>query len=269
MKSSKTLGGKFPPVPSTTEEKRDEAAEQLLMLSDFDRVTKLFRAALQALGSENTGAIAQLNTMIERTNVLDKEQREEILPLLGDLKALLKSSQDELKAFDKNAKSGLEERLKEVVAAVNLAPLHERIAKANAVIENSASTLETKAKAIEDIAAKTKTIGFFSSFKFMLTGVAIATALTYTFFSYSFDKKEEALKAKYDEQLQTKLEKFQPFSRLNQEHYGISVVQRNNLDHIQLFFRDTSGTIQTGKSFATDEQGKKFQVTFIEVPIYK
>lgn len=259
QKVDKELAQASPPPKSTAS----------LSLGDAQELVAALTAISLKFGNNEKGVIATMNELLTRSDVLNHEQRDIIVPLLGDLKTLLKTSQEELQNFNTNAQKSLETQIKEVISKVDLSPLHARVDKANAVLVNSAAEFETKAEEIKKIAAQTKTLGFWSSFKFMLTGVATAAGILYGFFSYREAQIEAKLKAKYDEQLHTKLEKFQPFTRLNQEHYGISVVQRNNLDHIQLFFRDTSGTIQSGRSFATAEDGKKFQVTFIEIPIYK
>ena len=74
-----------------------------LSLQDAQELVASLSAIALKLGNSEKGVIATLNTILKRTEVLDQEQKNEILPLLGDLKALLKTSQDELKSF-KNGK---------------------------------------------------------------------------------------------------------------------------------------------------------------------
>lgn len=249
---------------------QDQEAEQFLMLSDFDRTTKLFRAALTALGNDNSGAIATLNTLLKRSEVLDQVQKEQIGPLLGDLKSLLLSSNDELKNWNQQAQKSLQMQIKEVVDNIDFSPMQKRVEEANAQILESANELSIKAQAIQELALKTQKLGFFASTKYLLVGLLGGAGILYGFFSYREVGIEQKLKAEFDAKTKAMETRAAVWKNLKDDQWGASVVDISGIKHIQLVIRDNSNQINLGRSFTTpDKDGKKYAVTFINIPIFK
>lgn len=249
---------------------QDQEAEQFLMLSDFDRTTKLFRAALTALGNDNSGAIATLNTLLKRSEVLDKEQQEIISPMLGELKALLLSSQEELKNFNKSAQQSLEGQIKDVISKVDFSPVEEKVKAANAQILESVNELSIKAQAIQDLALKTQKLGFFASTKYLLVGLLGGAGILYGFFSYREAGIEQRLQADFAAKIKSLEARAAVWKNLKDDQWGASVVDIGGIKHIQLVVRDNSNQINLGRSFTTpDDKGKKYPVTFVNIPIFQ
>lgn len=244
-------------------------AEQFLMLSDFDRTTKLFRAALTALGNDNSGAIATLNTLLKRSEVLDKEQQEIISPMLGELKALLLSSQEELKNFNKSAQQSLEEQIKDVISKVDFSPVEEKVKAVNTQILESVNELSIKAQAIQELALKTKKLGFFASTKYLLVGLLGGAGILYGFFSYREAEIEQKLKAEFDAKIKSHEVRTSIFSQLKDDQWNASVVENAGVKNIQIVVRDTTSQANSGRGFATDSNGKKYQVSYFNIPIFK
>ena len=248
----------------------DQEAEQFLMLSDFDRTTKLFRAALTALGNNNGGAIATLNTLLKRSEVLDKEQKEVIVPLFGELKSLLTTSQEELKSFNKSAQQSLEAQIKDVIAKVDFSPIEEKVKAANIQILESTNALKTKADEIEVLANRVKKLSFFQTLKWLVAGAVCTTVLMYGFFSYREAQTEQKFQAEYDAKIQAMETRAAVWKNLKDDQWGASIVDISGIKHIQLVVRDNSNQINLGRSFTTpDDKGKKFPVTFVNIPIFK
>lgn len=256
-------------LPSKTEETRDEGAEQLLMLSDFDRVTKLFRAALQALGSENSGAIATLNQLIKKSEILDQETREKILPMLGELKALLASSQEELKQFNTQAQAGLEAQIRDVIAKVDFSPIQKKVEAANTKIIESSNALLLKAGEIESIANRTKTLGFFASTKYLLVGLIGGACVLYGFFSYREHNFEQKLKADYDAKWSSLDSKFQVLNTQKPGEWNILKMKDDNgREYLQFIVRDNNKQVQCGY-VDSKKSGMGFNVSYFNIPIFK
>lgn len=252
------------------EKEKDEAAEQLLMLSDFDQVTKLFRAGLQALGNNETGAIATLNQLLKKAEVLDQETREKILPMLGELSALLTTSQEELKQFNAQAQRGLEAQIREVIAKVDFSPIQKKVEAANTQIIESTNALKTKMEEIETIANRTKTLGFFASTKYLAFGFLGGMGILYGLYQHNTSQFEKKLKAEYDAKIQSLETRTAIWKNLKDDQWGATIVEINGLKHIQLVVRDNSGQINLGRSFTTpNDKGQKYPVTFVNIPIFK
>lgn len=258
------------PLPSKTEEERDEAAEQMLMLSDFDRVTKLFRAALQALGNENTGAIVMLKGLLSRAESLDEQTKKDIVPILGDLKALLVTSQDELKNFNKSAQEALETQIKDIINKVDFSPIQKKVEVTNTKILESTNAFTTKMEEIEAIANRTKRLGFFASLKFVVLGFGAAAGFLFALYQYNTSQFEEKIKVEFDAKIQAMETRTAVWKNLKEDQWGASIVEINGLKHIQLVVRDNSSQINLGRSFTTpDAKGQKHPVTFVNIPIFK
>lgn len=254
---------------NTNKTTAQDEAEQFLMLSDFDRTTKLFRAALTALGNDKIGAIATLNTLLKRSEVLDKEQKEQIVPLLGELKALLATSQEELKNFNSQAQKNLETQIKEVIGNVDFSPIQKKVAEANAQILESTNALQTKAEAIEALANKVKKLSFFQSLKWLVAGGVVGTVLMYGFFEYREQVVTQKLQAEFDAKIQTLEARTSVFSKLKSDDWNALILDNQGVKQLQLVVRDSTGQANSGRGFATDPNGKKYQVSYFNIPIFK
>lgn len=267
---TKNVGVETHPSSLPNEKKeKDEAAEQLLMLSDFDQVTKLFRAGLQALGNNETGAIATLNQLLKKAEVLDQETREKILPTLGELKALLAASQEELKQFNAQAQKGLEVQIKEVIANVDFSPIQKKVEAANTQILESTNALKLKAEEIESIANRTKTLGFFASTKYLLVGLLGGACVLYGFFSYREHNFEQKLKADYDAKWSSLDSKFQVLNTQKPGEWNILKMKEDNgREYLQFIVRDNNKQVQCGY-VDSKKSGMGFNVSYFNIPIFK
>ncbi len=268
---TKPEGEKIAPLPSSTkkeEDKTDEAAEQLLMLSDFDKVTKLFRAGLQALGNENTGALATLNQLIKKAEILDQETREKILPMLGELKALLATSQEELKQFTTNAQKGLETQIQKVVNSVNFKPLENKVSEVNTTVESTVNLLNFKIAELEKIANRTKKMGFWASTKYLIAGMIVAISVGYGYSEIRTSNFEQNLQAQYDAKWNALESRFQLFKTQKSEQWNAVKMNDNGREYMQLVFRDGSKQVQCGWA-DTKQSGMGYPVSYINIPIYK
>lgn len=247
----------------------DQEAEQFLMLSDFDRTTKLFRAALTALGNDKNGAIATLNTLLKRSEILDQEAKNQIMPLIGELKALLLSSQEELKNFNREAQKSLEQQIRDVIGNIDFSPLDKKIAEANEKILTSANELSSKADEIQNTAETVHRLSRFQTLKWLLAGCIVATVLMYGFFELQQRNYKEKLQAQYDEKWSALEERFKVLKTQNPEHWNILKMNDNGREYLQFVIRDTSSQASSGKGFTTDANGKKYQVSYFNIPIFK
>ncbi len=240
------------------------------MLSDFDRTTKLFRAALTALGNDNSGAIATLNTLLKRTQIFDKEQQEIIAPMLGELKALLLSSQDELKNFNKSAQESLQSQIKNVIGSVDLSPIKQKVEVCNAQILESTNELSLKIEELQQTAAGVVRVSKAMQFKMLLVGVAISAAFLFGLYQYKTAEFEQTKNDEFNTKWQNIEDRLSSFKSLKSDAWGATIVTIDNQKYLQLVVVDNSGQVALGRSYsAPDQTGKKRPVSFINIPIYK
>lgn len=266
---TKKTGAEIPPSSFQNENEKDEAAEQLLMLSDFDQVTKLFRAGLQALGNNETGAIATLNQLLKKAEVLDHETQNQIVPLLGNLKALLETSQEELKQFNAQAQKGLEVQIRDVIANVDFSPIEKKVTEANKTILESSNALLLKAGEIEKIANRTQTLGFYASTKYLLVGLLGGACVLYGFFSFREHNFEQKLKAEYDAKWASLDSKFQVLNTQKPGEWNILKMKDDNgREYLQFIVRDNNKQVQCGY-VDSKKSGMGFNVSYFNIPIFK
>ncbi len=241
-----------------------------LSLGDAQELVAALTAISLKFGNNDKGVIATMNELLKRSDVLNHEQRDVIAPLLGELKALLLTSQDELKNFNQNAQKSLESQIKETIAKVDFSPIEKKVAAANNQILESTNALKTKVEEIETIAARTKRLGFFASTKYLLVGLLGGAGFLYGFFTYREHGIEQKLKAEYDAKIAAMDTRTVVWKNLKDDQWGASIVEINGLKHIQLVVRDNSQQINLGRSYTTpDDKGKKYPVTFVNILIFK
>ena len=240
-----------------------------LSLADAQELVAALSAIALKFGNNDKGVIATLNTLLKRSEVLDKEQRDIIAPLLGELKALLLSSQDELKNFNQNAQKNLETQIREVICNIDLSPIQKRVADANAQIIESTNLLQTKAEAIEALAHKVKKLSFFSTLKWLVAGGVVGTVLMFGFFEYREQVVTQKLQAEFDAKIQKLEARTSVFKQLKNDDWNALIVDNQGQKNLQIVVRDTSSQANCGRGFATDANGKKYQVSYFNIPIFK
>lgn len=155
-----------------------------LSLQDAQELVASLSAIALKLGNNDKGVIATLNQLLKQAEVLDKEQREQIVPLLGNLKALLQTSQDELKQFNAQAQKGLETQIKEVIGKVDFEPLNAKVKSVNddvarsvgginMSIQNLESMISARIAQIETTADRIKKMGFLTSTMYLVAGMIL------------------------------------------------------------------------------------------------
>lgn len=240
-----------------------------LSLADAQELIAALSAIALKFGNNDKGVIATLNTLLKRSEVLDKEQKEQIVPLLGELKALLATSQEELKNFNSQAQKNLETQIKEVIGNVDFSPIQSKVEAANVQILESTNALQTKAKEIEALASRVKKISFFSTLKWLLAGGVVGTVLMYGFFEYREQVVTQKLQAEFDAKIQTLEARTSVFNKLKTDDWNALIVNNNGQKNLQIVVRDTTSQANCGRGFDTDQNGKKYQVSFFNIPIFK
>lgn len=238
-----------------------------LSLGDAQELVAALTAISLKFGNNDKGVIATMNELLKRSDVLNHEQRDVIAPLLGELKGLLLSSQEELKQFNTQAQKGLEGQLKEVIAKVDFSPIEKSVAAANAQILESTNSLKTKVEDIEKIANRTKKMGFFASTKYLLVGLVGGAAILYGFFQYKQHSFEQQIIAQYDAKFQKLDTRFQALKLLPDAHWNIVELNENGNRRLQLIFRDKDKSVTSGWA-DNKSTGLNYPVTYINVPIY-
>jgi len=241
-----------------------------LSLGDAQELVAALTAISLKFGNNEKGVIATMNELLKRSDVLNTEQRDVISPLLGELKGLLLASQTELKQFNDQAQKSLETQIKEVIAKVDFSPVKQKVDEANISIQTTSNVMAQKIAEIEDIAKRTKRLGFFASLKFVVLGFGAGAGLLFAIYQYNTSQFEAKIKAQYDEKIQAMDTNTAVWKNLKDDQWGASIVEINGLKHIQLVVRDNSGQINLGRSYTPpNAQGKKFPVTFVNIPIFK
>lgn len=240
-----------------------------LSLADAQELIAALSAIALKFGNNDKGVIATLNTLLKRSEVLDKEQKEQIVPLLGELKALLATSQEELKNFNSQAQKNLETQIKEVIGNVDFSPIQSKVEAANVQILESTNALQTKAKEIEELANRVKKFSFFQTLKWLIAGGVVGTVLMYGFFSYREAGIAQKLKAEFDAKIQSIEARTSVFSKLKSDDWNALIVDNQGVKNLQIVVRDTTSQANCGRVFNTDPNGKKYQVSFFNIPIYK
>lgn len=236
-----------------------------LSLADAQELVAALTAISLKFGNNERGVIATMNDIIQRGDVLNHEQRNIIAPLLGELKVLLLSSQEELKSFNANAQQSLEGQLKDAISKIDFSPVEVTVKAANSQIIQSMNELSTKANEIEALANRVKKLSLFQTLKWLLAGGVVGTVLMYGFFEYREGQMEQKLKAQYDAKIQSLEARASVFSKLKSDDWN-ALVDGNNL---QIVVRDITSQANCGRGFTTDPNGKKYQVSFFNIPIYK
>lgn len=240
-----------------------------LSLADVQELVAALSAIALKFGNNEKGVIATLNTLLKRSEVLNKEQQEQIVPILGELKVLLTTSQDELKNFNQNAQKNLETQIKEVIGKVDFSPIQSKVEAANAQILESTNALQTKAEAIEKLANRVKKLSFFQTLKWLLAGGVVGTVLMYGFFSYRQELESQKLQADFDAKLHSLEARTSVFTKLKNDDWNALIVDNQGVKNLQIVVRDTTSQANCGRGFVTDPNGKKYQVSYFNIPIFK
>lgn len=239
-----------------------------LSLQDAQELVAALTAISLKLGDSNKGTVFQINSLIARANVLDQEQREKIIPLMGELKALLLTSQEELKQCNKATQDNFQYQIKEVMSKVDFLPLKDKVDQFNSTIVVSVNELKTKIDELETIAARTKKIGFFSSVKFMVAGFALGTGLLFGMYQYKTFYFEQAKNDEFNAKWEKVEERFAVFKKLKDDQWNAVIIDNGGVKNIQIVVRDTTSQANSGRGFATDKNGK-YQVSYFNIPIFK
>lgn len=240
-----------------------------LSLADAQELIAALSAIALKFGNNDKGVIATLNTLLKRSEVLDKEQKEQIVPLLGELKALLATSQEELKNFNSQAQKNLETQIKEVIGNVDFSPIQSKVEAANVQILESTNALQTKAKEIEELANRVKKLSFFQTLKWLIAGGVVGTVLMYGFFEYREQVVTQKLQAEFDAKIQKLEARTSVFNQLKNDDWNALIVDNQNVKNLQIVVRDTTSQANCGRGFATDPNNKKYQVSYFNIPIFK
>lgn len=240
-----------------------------LSLADAQELVASLSAIALKFGNNDKGVIATMNELLRRSDVLNHEQRDIIAPLLGDLKALLISSQNDLENFNQNAQKNLETQIREVIGNVDFSPIQKRVAEANAQILESTNALQTKAEAIQALANSVKKLSFFQTLKWLVAGGVVGTVLMYGFFEYREDQTAQKLKAEFDVKIHALETRMSVFSKLKNDDWNALIVDNQGVKNLQIVVRDTTSQANCGRGFATDANNKKYQVSFFNIPIFK
>lgn len=250
-----------------------------LSLQDAQELVASLSAIALKLGNNDKGVIATLNQLLKQAEVLDKEQREQIVPLLGNLKALLQTSQDELKQFNAQAQKGLETQIKEVIGKVDFEPLNAKVKSVNddvarsvgginMSIQNLESTISARIAHIETTADRIKKMGFWASTKYLIAGMIVAISVGYGYSEIRTSNFEQNLQAQYDAKWNALESRFQLFKTQKSEQWNAVKMNDNGREYMQLVFRDGSKQVQCGWA-DTKQSGVGFAVSYINIPIYK
>lgn len=240
-----------------------------LSLADAQELVAALTAISLKFGNNDKGVIATMNELLKRSDVLNHEQRDIIAPLLGELKALLTTSQEEFKNFNKSTQQGLEGQIKDVISKIDFSPVEEKVKVANSKIIQSVNELSAKAEAIEALANRVKKLSFFQTLKWLLAGGVAGTVLMYGFFSYRQELESQKLQTEFDAKIQTLEARTSVFSKLKSDDWNALIVDNQGVKNLQLVVRDSTGQANCGRGFATDPNGKKYQVSYFNIPIFK
>lgn len=240
-----------------------------LSLGDAQELVAALSAIALKFGNNEKGVIATLNTLLKRSEVLDKEQQDIIAPLLGELKALLLTSQDELKNFNQQAQKSLESQIKEVIGRVDFSPIQKKVEAANTQILESTNALKIKVEEIETIANRTKRLGFFASLKFVVLGFGAAAGFLFALYQYNTSQFEAKLKSEYDAKWSSLDSKFQVLNTQKPNEWNILKMKDDaGREYLQFIVRDNNKQVQCGYA-DSKKSSMGFNVSYFNIPIFK
>ena len=198
---------------------------------------------------------------------------------MGDLKALLKTSQDELKSFNLEAQKGLVTQIKEIMANVDFNPLTTNVSNVNksitdgvgslnAAVRTIETTLKGRIQAIEDNASRTNNLGFFSSVTLIAAGMVLSISMGYGFYQYEIIDYEQKLEVQNNEKWKALDARFRLLNTQKFGDWNILKMDDNGREYLQLVNKDARKKVQCGWA-SSKESDMGFPVSYINIPIYK
>lgn len=232
-----------------------------LSLGDAQELVAALSAIALKFGNNQKGVIATLNTLLKRSEVLDKEQQDIIAPLLGELKALLTVSQDELKNFNEKAQSELQQRIEIAVKKVDLSPLNLKLLETINKLQIVAQETDERVKNIQ-------TLSFLQTTKWLLAGGLISASFMFGFYQHQTSNFEEKLTDEYNKKWDGLESRFKYLKTQKQNEWNVIQMDDNGKKYLQFLVRDNNQQVQCGW-VDSKKSGMGFAVSYFNIPIFK